>query len=394
MSGKSTKRGIWVICAGLIIALSIPGGRTFSNPTHGSPPQVDLTYPAVQGQVLRLTDPPGSEMTEQGRDVRGIYLPVSKIQETQPRELAKWVSRDIGATAVIIDIKDDRGRVTFSGNIPGGGQISSAMSRRVPNLVAQLKKEGIYVIGRLVCFKDNLFPRKNPTEAVTDRRTGKIWKDRANMTWIDPYSNEAHRYIARVAEAAEDTGFDEIQLDYIRFPVEPEARHGTFPNNEGGTDRYEAIRRLLERVDNQIKLPLSIDVFGLTAYRQRDSERLGQWLEQLAPHIDAISPMLYLANWDQEIWENPRPARTKALVHDAIVNIRSRLGDHIAVRPLLQGFSYRAENWGTPFLQNQIKAAETAGSSGYLFWNQSGNYTRLSVIWRSSVKPHILSPQQ
>ncbi len=144
-------------------------------------------------------------------------------------------------------------------------------------------------------------------------------------------------------------------------------------------------------MDEAIRVPLSIDVFGVTAYQVGDPNGLGQSLEHLAPHIDAISPMLYLANFGKRYWEDPKPSRTYALVHNAVLGIRERLGEEIAVRPLLQAFSYRAKNFGPPFITRQIDAATTAGSSGYLFWNQNGNYKTLSRAWKG-IMPHVLTP--
>jgi hypothetical protein len=250
-------------------------------------------------------------------------------------------------------------------------------------LVKSLKAKGVYVIGRLVCFKDNLLPRLHPETAMRERGTGKIWRDQSGVAWIDPFSIVAHEHIVNIARAAQELGFDEIQLDYVRFPVEPGARNARFPNRKVKTmERHEAIAALLSQVDHALSIPLSIDVFGLTAYHPGDQDGLGQSLEHLAPYIDAISPMLYLANWPRFAWEDPKPSRTRALVHNAVRRIRRRLGDNIAVRPLLQAFKFRAQNYGQAFIHNQIEAAETAGSSGYLFWNQSGNYRLVKVAWR------------
>ncbi len=356
-------------------------------------PSVDLVYPIIQDNLLRDHDPPGSELTEQGRNIRGIYIPVGRIVSRKVRELVPWITTRIGASAVILDIKDDRGRVTFTRDIPGATKPAHGFARRIPKLVQTLKEKGVYVIGRLVCFKDNHYPRVNREAAIRDRRNGKLWRDRGNMLWIDPYSQEAREYLTSVARAAQEIGFDEIQLDYVRFPVEPGSRWTRFDNKKDTVERYEAIAALLAHMDREIDLPLSIDVFGLTAYNVGDEDGLGQSLEHLAPHIDAISPMLYLANWPKRVWENPKPSRTRALVHNAVKRIRRRLGDQIAVRPLLQAFRYRALNFGFRFIYNQIDAAETAGSSGYLFWNQSGNYGKVAAVWRSQNKPHVLSPK-
>jgi hypothetical protein len=356
-------------------------------------PSGDLAYQAIEKQVSPLHDLPGSELKKQGRDVRGIYIPASFVTNKKAEKFVAWVVERVGATAVILDIKDDMGRVTFSKDLPGAEDPAHGFVRNMPEIIRLLKDQGVYTIGRLVCFKDNKFTRAHPKEAIRDRRTKKRWRARRGESWIDPYSQLGRNYITSVAVAAKAVGFDEIQFDYVRFPVEPASRYAWYTHRPAKTERYKAIVGLLAQVDRALDIPISIDVFGLTAYHTGDKNGLGQSLEHLAPYIDAISPMLYLANWSQHVWQNPNPSRTRAMVHNAVLRIRRRLGDHIAVRPLLQAFKYRAENFGADFIVNQINAAESAGSSGYLFWNQSGKYKILTKAWGRQIRPHILTPK-
>ena len=343
---------------------------------------VDDIYPNSIASPPEPLEPPGSELEEQGRNIRGVYIPVPRLRRWGVKRLTNWIVNGLKANGVIIDVKDDRGRVTFTKELPNTKGSIHGQIRHMEKLVTSLQENGVYVIGRIVCFRDNHLPRIKPSAAVLDSRTKRLWRDQADMTWLDPYSRVAHEHIATVAKAAEELGFDEIQLDYVRFPVESESKYAKFRNREDGAKRYQAIASLLARVDKRINIPLSIDVFGLTAYNPGDPDGLGQSLEHLAPYIDAISPMLYLANWPRHAWENPKPSKTYSLIYNAVRRIRNRLGDQIAVRPLLQAFKFRALYFGDKFIHNQINAAETAGSSGHLFWNQFGAYRPVSVVWR------------
>jgi len=348
-----------------------------------SPPEIppaEVVYPELPLIAGAPHHAPGAELTAAGRDIRGVYVPYPRLRKWPAKKLLRWL-RDIGATAVVLDIKDDRGRVTFTDDLPLAQGSPHGEVRRMAALVETLQEGGIYVIGRLVCFKDMQLARVRPETAIRDKKTGKPWRDHSGLAWVDPHSVTAHEHIASVAVAAQAIGFDEIQLDYVRFPVDSNAHRARYPNRVGEPERYEVIASLLARVDRAIDLPLSIDVFGLTAYHPGDEDGLGQSLEHLAPYIDAISPMVYLANWPKRYWDDPHPARTHALVNGAVIQIRRRLGDQIAVRPLLQAFKWRAKNFGLAFILNQIDAAETGGSSGHLFWNQSGNYHKVKVVW-------------
>ena len=363
-----------------------------ADPSQQHDSSKEYIYPSVLGSIIEPEEAPGTELTERGRHIKGVYIPVARLIKLNPKQLVNWV-KTVGADAVIMDIKDDKGRVTFTKKLPGAEGHPHGFLRKMKKFVKILKQNDIYTIGRLVCFKDDVFHKKNPEAAIKDRRDGKVWRDKSNMAWLDPFSLIAHKYIASIAEAAVEIGFDEIQLDYVRFPVDGLARYARFTNKEEGIERYKAIALLLARVDISIKRPLSIDVFGLTAHRPGDSQGLGQSLEHLSHYIDAVSPMLYIANWPKETYENPTPKKNFALVHDSVKRIKNRLNSNIAVRPLLQGFAYRAPNFGVDFINNQIDAAITGGASGYLFWNQSGNYSKLSVAWQRLGNKASTAPQ-
>jgi hypothetical protein len=364
----------------LLLAASTVGSDPTPSPSPAPLPPADIVYPEIPLVAGQPDAPPGAELTAAGRNIRGIYVPYPRLRKWPTRRLIHWV-RGMGATAVIVDIKDDRGRVTFTDDLPLAQGSPHGEVKRMRKLVDALQAEEIYVIGRLVCFKDNQLVRVRSKTAIRDKKTGRRWRDHSGLNWVDPHSEVAHEHIATVAVAAQELGFDEIQLDYVRFPVDSQARRARYPNRVGKPERYEAIATLLARVDHALDIPLSIDVFGLTAYHKGDDDGLGQSLEHLAPYIDAISPMVYLANWPRRFWENPHPSRTHALVNGAVHQIRQRLGDEIAVRPLLQAFKWRAKNFGLNFIMNQIDAAESGGSSGHLFWNQAGNYHKVKVVW-------------
>jgi len=374
-SSSRTVRSVSLIAALLSPLAALADPAPTAAPPAPEPPQTSGAAFAQPG------DPPGSELTARGRDVRGIYVPYRKVERSKPEALAQWIE-SLGADAAILDVKDDRGRVTFTRDLPYAKGPMHGGVRDMAAIVRALHDRGIYAIGRLVCFKDQALALSKPATALRHRKTGAVWRDRGGLAWVDPHAPIAREHIASVARAAEALGFDEIQLDYIRFPVEPGARHAVFPSRDGAPARHEVIAGTLAAVDSAIRIPLSIDVFGLTAYHPGDADGLGQSLEHLAPYIDAITPMVYLANWPRRYWEHPDPATTHGLVEGAVREIRERLGDGIAVRPLLQAFRWRAKLFSGAFIADQIRASREGGSSGYLFWNQGGSYGIVQTTWR------------
>jgi len=170
-----------------------------------------------------------------------------------------------------------------------------------------------------------------------------------------------------------------VQFDYIRYPVDSRSEHAVFPSDDG-TLRRRVIARFLEAVDAAIGIPISVDVFGLTVYRDGDPSGLGQSLEDMAPHIEILSPMLYASDFGDSWLRTQAEHPIAPIVWTAVRAARRRLGPDIAIRPYLQAFDFRSPNYGTDFMKAQIQAARGAGADGFLFWNAGCAY---STVFRT-----------
>src|SRR4051812_25291930 len=167
----------------------------------------------------------------------------------------------------------------------------------MPEFVRGLKDAGVYTIGRIVCFNDPVLPKLYPDRAVIDTRPGYVgqpWNlHKGRNTWLNPYDERNHDLLIALAREVQSLGFDEVQLDYIRFPVDEGAKFAIFPG-EAEKPRREALLGMLRRMDEALRIPIGVDVFGLTAFRHGDPAGLGQSLEAWAAHVEVFSPMLYV----------------------------------------------------------------------------------------------------
>ena len=77
----------------------------------------------------------------------------------------------------------------------------------------------IWVVARIVSFKDPIVAKANPAIAIRDVHGG-IWNDGGGVPWLNQYSPGAWTYLISLAKAAARTGVDEVQFDYVRFPSE------------------------------------------------------------------------------------------------------------------------------------------------------------------------------
>ena len=80
-------------------------------------------------------------------------------------------------------------------------------------------------LGKVTNWNDPAIAKLNrdlklPNAAITvvHRADGSVWTTTAGLAWVNPYDRRVWDYAIGVAEAAARAGFDEIMLDYMRFP--------------------------------------------------------------------------------------------------------------------------------------------------------------------------------
>ena len=317
-------------------------------------------------------------VTEQGQTASGFYVTGPYAQMRGARGLVRSIKR-AGMNAAVIDMKDGAGRVTYDTKIA----ILQPQKRRyfkdIGKYIRTLKKHGIYTIARITCFADPKLPKRHPELAVMHIRRDEPWKSWGTAgTWLDPYNEANHDMIVELTKEAEAAGFDEVQLDYIRWPVDAGIKYARYPAEKPDSPpRWKVLLGLLRRIDEAIAIPLGVDVFGLTAFDFGDDSVLGQRLYQWTGHVEVFSPMLYLNSmrgWGRHIKKN----RAYLLIDAGVRQLRRRLGKRPIIRPFLQSFEKGAgEPYGPKFIIAQVRGAKTGGADGVLFWHPGSNYGML-----------------
>ena len=300
--------------------------------------------------------------------------------------------------ALVIDIKDDRGQITFLSDIAINSAAATNIIRNPESLVNLLKEHDIYAIARIVCFKDPIWSIENPELAIKDK-TGGLWRDTNGNTWLNPYQSGSWDYIINIAKEAAKLGFDEVQFDYVRFPTDgniKEIDYGIFGDEKS---KSEAIGEFLEYAKSELineKIYISADVFGIIAVSTIDSQTIGQELEIIAQHADSVCPMIYPSHYANKrqngegqningvLFEIP-DKQPYEVIYNTLVLIRERiayLGNRAAViRPYLQDFTAAYlgagyyQNYTAKQIREQIQAVYDAGFEEWILWNASNIYS-------------------
>lgn len=289
---------------------------------------------------------------------------------------------------VVIDIKDSTGRISF--DIPNEeikklGAIENRISniRKLTNL---LHSKGIYIIGRISVFQDPYLTKIKPEWAITKKSDGTIWKDRKGLSFLDPARGEVHRYILAIALGSYDLGFDEINLDYIRYPSDGNISDINYRLKEGET-RSDNIEKFFKFISAEIKkeknIPLSGDLFGLTT-EGIDDMGIGQVWEKALPYFDYLAPMVYPSHYAPGYagYKNPGAYPYEVVyraVSKAIEKTKLAGEDINKIRPWLQDFDLGA-TYTKEMVRSQIKAVNDLGLYSWMLWDPSNKYTKEALL--------------
>jgi hypothetical protein len=324
-------------------------------------------------------------MTDQGRHARGFYITPMYLHSLGAERTAHAMKRG-NLDTVVIDMKDDLGHLVYPSKIPLGQKQVRVLIADPAAMVKTFHERGMYVVARIVAFKDSRLPYVRPDLAVRiGARADRLYSVGEN--WLDQYSPEVQDYLIDIALEVQSFGFDEIQFDYIRFPRGRPSSYGVWLHaGSRPASHATVIARFLEKADRAVTIPLSADVFGLTTFVDGDPRGLGQHIERMAKYVEAISPMMYANGMDTYFRNRHITSHVIELIQCGLQRARHKAKD-IVMRPYLQGYSNGVEHmWGSDFVLEQILAAQRAGSDGFLFWNPTMRNRPVMVAMRDLAK--------
>jgi len=386
-SGYKRKRTLalvgmgFVLIAVLLVAFLLgmfPFEKSQAGPKDYSALQVDKkeTQDTLEPED---TEPGELFPLEQALKAKGVYVSID-CAGTPSRfaTVIRFVRKHEDLNALVIDVKDNSGKVPC--DVPRDIPCRSAGYTHFPGLIKVLKREGYYLIARVVAFQDPYMATICPEQAIR-KADGSLWRDRDGRLWLNPYDKRNWEFIRDIALWAEEIGFDEIQLDYVRFPDgarDLEKMNVLLPGSEKFNNRSEAIVAFLQYLAEALegKAYLSADVFGFVTIAT-DDMGIGQQLEQIASVVDFVCPMVYPSHYyNPGIYGFQVPeAHPYEVVFKAMDEALERTkGLKAKIRPWLQDFSMKI-HYGPDEVQRQINAVLEHDIDTFLLWNPANAYT-------------------
>ncbi len=389
----------WIAAGVLVLALA---GCTRYEPVEELP---DIEINAAESEASQAEETAEAEDETQEQEVisvssypqrervkvKGIYVSayVAGTGDMMDRIIEQMDQTELNA--VVLDVKDDQGRITFAMDSPTVNEIgaSKVFISDMSALMKKLKEHNIYPIARVVAFRDPYLAEQKP-EWSLHVADGSIYRDNKGLAWVNPYRKEVWDYLVEVGKKAGEMGFEEIQFDYIRFAVDKTMKDVVFDEADTqGRSKTEAVTEFITYAYDELAregLMVSADVFGTIINSGEDAAAVGQDYGEMAKHLDYLCPMIYPSHYGDGNFgiEHPDTQPYDTIYHAlhgsraALEKAKTEDSRQAVVRPWLQDFtaSYLKNYipYGDEQVRAQIQAVYDAGYDEWILWDAGVSY--------------------
>jgi len=345
------------------------------------------------GEVLRFRAPgykrrdlplsglghPSPDITLEPFKVKALYL-TPYGAATKLRDAALEAIQRNNLNALVIDVKGDRGFIPFKVDLPLAHEVGAQKTiliKDMPAFIKSLKEKNLYLIARIVVFKDDPLAAAKPQWAVKGKGGG-VFYDREKLRWVDPFIREVWDYNIAIAKIAAELGFDEIQFDYVRFPDNRGTGFSQPATEESRTRTTTAFLAAAYQALRPYNVMVAADVFGYVPWNANDTD-IGQKIVPITNTVDVVSLMVYPSGYHLGIPNYRNPVQHPyEIVYLTLKKAQERTrASSLKFRPWLQAFrdyAFGGGDFKEDRMRIQIKAAEDFGSNGWMFWNPRNVY--------------------
>lgn len=261
--------------------------------------------------------------------VRGIYISQTTLEDTKLFKYLLKNAKEVGINTFVVDME-----------LPG---------KRYEQNIALLKQSGIKYVARIIMF---------PGGGTADQIKNEDY-------WKKKY---------RLVNAAIGYGAEEIQLDYIRYNT----RSGSSP--EHSKDIHKIIQWYKDQLASQ-KIPLQIDVFGISSYGEEP--HIGQNIPLFSQTVDAVCPMVYPSHYTPFSQHVNTPYQT---VYDSLSSIQDQFENSkmpVKLIPYIELSNYHyplSHTKKIAYVKAQLKAVKDAEADGWYAWSPNNYYDILFEV--------------
>lgn len=410
---KSGRKKVILMGTVLIAAVLFAGCRSSMQETFSEEAETGEPVETEATTDLEESEENLEEVLERPK-VKGIFVTGPMAGTDHMEDLIDMVDRT-ELNTIVMDIKNDEGRVVYKMKIPAVEEVGAGIRyvQDMEALIDKCKEKDIYLIARIVAFKDPFLAEAKP-EWCIHNPDGSIFRDKNNLAWLNPYNHEVWEYLLEIAQEALRIGFDEVQFDYIRFSTDSRMENVDFSQEE--KDREGIITEFVQYASDRIHEmggAVSADVYGMVIDSEVDQKIVGQNYVEMSKYLDYISPMIYPSHYGPYNYNIPVPDaepyqlvltalqsskqvlagvlnttvsgnETQKYTTEELAALRPMEDIRAQVRPWLQDFTatwvkghitYEADE-----IRDQIQAVYDAGYEEWILWNASNQYTEDGLL--------------
>lgn len=390
----------WIVIAGFALFIFTVLFPFFLESTYSAP----LSLPEESQEVFV---PVLVTHLETPEPLKALYMTSCVAGTPSWRNSLKRLIETTELNAVVIDIKDYTGIVSFPNDFPkvfiglGLAAQPGCVVSDMREFIQTLHEANIYVIGRISVFQDPSYVKLFPELAVKRKSDGEVWKDYKGLSFIDVGAKPYWDYIVELSNYAYEFGFDELNYDYVRYPSDGDiadtlytwAVSTTTGSTSSPLSKPEVLRSFFEYLHDSLKdagVKLSVDLFGMTT-TAIDDMGIGQVLENALSYFDYISPMVYPSHyppaWNGFVnpaeypYEVVKIAMTHAIEREQLWFIANNIATSTPskFRPWLQDFNLGA-TYGSDKVRAQIQATYDVGLTSWMLWSAANKYTAAALL--------------
>jgi len=278
---------------------------------------------------------------------------------------------------IVVDVKDER-YIRFETQNKKAKELGivSPLLGNLKEFVKKTKENNLKPIARFVCFRDLNLPYKKTEWAILNKRGGEPWQDVHGKTWLNPYEREVRSFLIELLKEVKEAGFEEIHLDYIRFPSDGDLHLMDFKGKDT-IKKQEILGEFLREVKDSLKnIKITGCSFGFLAYWGK-LLREGQDLEIMGKYLDKFAFMSYPSHFGKNFLYVERKdedfyAREYLIYALTPIKARRTINNKIAV--YVQAFNYRAPGFSKDYIKSQIKGAYISGVREFYIWHAGAKY--------------------
>ncbi|MEN8041987.1 MAG: putative glycoside hydrolase [Actinomycetota bacterium] len=304
--------------------------------------------------------------------VRAIRASAEDLLDADQSRRLLSLADTTGVNGLVVDLKTEDGTVVYPTKVATASTIGAVRSYfSLSEITSAADEHDLYLIGRIGVFQDNFLAAAQPDHAVLNE-DGTLWRSNNGFAWLDPSDPASYEYSISLGEEACLAGFDEVQFDYVSYPVGGAVSKAVFDAEYIQEVRVASINAFLTRaysVLNPMGCTVSSTVLGIVLESKKD-EGVGQLPGSMSRIVDVLSPTLYSTNYPPP-WmgfDNPNDHAVE-VVGSALRGGVGKLEGHGYYRPWLQTWTISKSD------QRSVQKVAEEADMGWMLWSNTANYS-------------------